>query len=259
MMGTGSQSNVKAFETAINLFYDKIKNKGMNYYDLLGIPTTATQREIEGAYKQFSEEFSPEKISDLPDPDIRKRAQFLVTTGKRAYEVLADFDKRGQYEKTGFRDVDPNSLKEEDPIEKAREIYRKAKTLYGLQNYAPAVKVMEEALKLDDSRADYFLLLGMCQAQIPELKRQAEVSLRKASDMETWNAEPYAALGMLFYSEKLKNRAEQYFRRALELDPNHAVAKKKLFEIVGPEVKTMEKVQQTLGKVFPSFFGKKKK
>ena len=101
-------------------------------------------------------------------------------------------------------------------------------------------------------------MLGIAQAQIPSLKRAAEVNLQKAAEMESWNAEPLAALGMLFYSEKLVKRAEGYFRRALELEPNHAQAKKKLAEIVGPEVKPLEKVQQALGKVFPSFFGKKK-
>jgi len=91
------------------------------------------------------------------------------------------------------------------------------------------------------------------------MKHIAETSLRKATEMESWNAEPYAEMGMLFYSERLYKRAEGYFRRALEIEPNHAVAKKKLEEIVGPEVKPMEKVQNTLGKIFPSFFGKKKK
>jgi tetratricopeptide (TPR) repeat protein len=91
------------------------------------------------------------------------------------------------------------------------------------------------------------------------MKHKAETSLLKATEMESWNAEPYAELGMLFYSERLYKRAEGYFRKALELEPSHTVARKKLEEIVGPEIKPMEKVQKTLGKVFPSFFGKKKK
>ena len=158
----------------------------------------------------------------------------------------------------GFRDLDPESLKEEDPIEKAREIHRTAKTLYNQRNYPLAVKLMEEALAYDSSRADFYLLLGIAQTRIPSLKRDAEVNLQKAAEMETWNAEPLVALGMLFYSERLVKRAEGYFRRALELEPTHAQAKKKLAEIVGPEVKPLEKVQQTLGKIFPSLFGKKK-
>ena len=259
MMGAGNQADLAEFETVINLFYDKFKNKGMNYYELLGIPTNATHRDIESAYKKYAGEFSPAKVRTLTDPELKKKAQLLVEKGKRAYEVLIDFEKRGQYEKLGFRDVDPESLKEEDPAEKAREIHRKAKTLFSMQNYPVAVKIMEEAIHLDPTRADYFLLLGRCQAKIPELKNKAEATLRKASEMESWNAEPYVELGLLFYSERFLKRAEGYFRRALEIEPNHAAAKKKLEEIVGPELKPMEKVQKTLGKVFPTFFGKKKK
>jgi curved DNA-binding protein CbpA len=258
-MGPGSQADLAAFETVVNLFYDKLKNKGMNYYELLGIPTNTTHRDIESAYKKYAEEFSPAKVRALSDPELKKKAQFLVDKGKRAYEVLINFEKRGQYEKLGYRDVDPESLKEEDPVEKAREIYRKAKTLFTIKNYPVAVKALEEAIKLDETRADYYLLLGKCQAKLPEMKHEAEASLRKATEMESWNAEPYAELGMLFYSERLLKRAEGYFRKALELEADHTLARKKLNEIVGPEVKPMEKVQKTLGKVFPSFFGKKKR
>jgi tetratricopeptide (TPR) repeat protein len=259
MMGPGNQIDMASFETAVNIFYDKLKNKGMNYYELLGIPTNATHRDIESAYKKYASEFSPAKVRAITNPELKKKAQFLVDKGKRAFEMLIDFDKRGQYEKLGFRDVDPESLKEEDPAEKAREFYRKAKTLFTVGNFPVAIKALEEAIKNDDTRADYYLLLGKCQAKIPEMKHKAEANLRKATEMESWNAEPYAEMGMLFYSERLYKRAEGYFRKALDLEPSHAVAKKKLEEIVGPEVKPMEKVQKTLGKVFPTFFGKKRK
>ena len=128
MTGTGDHTDLGEFQTAVNLFYEKVK-KGMNYYELLGIPTNATQRDIESAYKQYSDEFSPGKVAAVSDNELKQRAQFLIDVGKRAYELLTDFEKRGQYEKMGFRDLDPESLKEEDPIEKAREINRKAKSL----------------------------------------------------------------------------------------------------------------------------------
>ena len=259
MMGPGSQADMASFETAVNIFYDKLENKGMNYYELLGIPTNATHKDIENAYRNYAGEFSPAKVNAVSDPELKEKAQFLVDKGKRAYEILTNYQKRGQYEKLGYRDVDPETLKEEDPVEKAREIYRKAKTLSKVGNNPLAIKALEEAVKLDDTRADYYLLLGKCQAKFPDMKHEAEANLRKASEMEDWNAEPYVELGLLFYSERLLKRAEGYFRKALELEANHTVALKKLNEIVGPEVKPMDKVQKTLGKVFPSFFGKKKK
>ena len=248
-----------AFKSAVDFFYDTVKGKGLNYYELLGIPTNATHKDIVAAYKKYSEEFSEAKVAAVSDMELKKKARFLVDLGKRAYEVLIDFKKRGQYEKLGFQDVDPESLKEVDPEEKAREIYRKAKTLYNQKNYPLAIKALDEAIAMDPKKPDYYLLLGMSQTQIPDQKRKAEGNLQKAAELESWNAEPFAALGMLFYSERLFNRAEGYFRKALELEPSHALSRKKLEEIVGPQVKALDKVQEKLGKVFPSFFGKKKK
>ncbi|HLP45079.1 MAG TPA: tetratricopeptide repeat protein, partial [Candidatus Kapabacteria bacterium] len=65
-------------------------------------------------------------------------------------------------------------------------------------------------------------------------------------------------LGMLFYSERLFKRAESFFRKALELEPNHHQARIKLEAIVGPEKKFLDVAQEKLGKVLPSIFGKKK-
>jgi tetratricopeptide (TPR) repeat protein len=102
----------------------------------------------------------------------------------------------------------------------------------------------------------------LCQSELPSMKRQAEQNLSKAAAMEPWNAEHVAALGMLFYSERLFKRAEGFFRKALELEPTHDLARKKLAEITGPEKNFVdlikEKGEKLLKKVLPSFFDRKK-
>ena len=68
-----------------------------------------------------------------------------------------------------------------------------------------------------------------------------------------------AALGLLFYHERLIKRAEGYFRKALEIDSSHVLAKNKLEELVGPDKRDiMGEVQDKLSKVLPTFFKKKK-
>ena len=257
MTDSSQQGDTLELESAINFFYDQFSKKGVTHFDLLGLAQAATHKEIEAAYKKYSQEFSPERIALISSPEVRKKGNFLITRGRAAYETLIDFQKRAAYEKAGFRD--PSEIVvEETEEEKARIIYKKAKSLKTMKEYKKASMAMEEAIKLDSKKPDYYLLLGLCQSQLPDKKREAEKSLQQAASMEAWNAEPQVALGMLFYSERLYKRAETYFRKALELEPKHAIARTKLEEIVGPERRPLDVVQQKLGKYLPTFFGKKK-
>ena len=254
-MTDGSNSGME-FASTVSFFYENVKKKNPNYFDLLGIPTNATHREIQDAYHKYASEFDISKVSGIADTEVKEQAQFLVHLGQRAFEVLTDFEKRAEYEKKGYREIDPDAIKEEDPEETAREYYKKSKNLYNQKKYRLAVKGLNETVMLDPKKADYFLLLGLAQTQLPEMKREAEVNLNKARELEQWNVEPIVALGLLFMSIRLNNRAEGFFRKALEIQNDHQVARKKLEELVGPQIKPLEKIKSTLQKVFPTFFKK---
>ncbi|MCI0470561.1 MAG: DnaJ domain-containing protein, partial [Candidatus Aminicenantes bacterium] len=192
-MTDGSQQvDTLELESAINFFYDQFSKQGVTHFDLLGLSHSATHREIEAAFKKYSEEFSPDRIALITNPEVRKKGNFLITRGRAAYETLIDFQKRGAYEKAGFRE--PSEIVVEDTDEeKARIIYKKAKSLKTMKEYKKAVMAMEEAVKLDTKKPDYYLLLGLCQSQIPDKKRDAEKNLQRAATMEAWNAEPQVA------------------------------------------------------------------
>ncbi len=258
MTNGSQQGQLLELEAAVNFLYDTFTGKTTNHFELLGLSTTATQKDIETAYGKYSEEFSPQRIAMLTDPDIRKKGNFLITRGKQAYDILSDFKKRADYEKRGFRDPSPEDIPEDNDEEKAKAIFKKAKSLKTMKDYDKAIWVLKEAIKLDPTKPAYYLMLGSCQAQLPQNKKDAELNLQKAAEMEAWNAEPFFELGMLFYSERLFKRAETFFRKALDLEPNHHQARIKLEAIVGPEKKFMDVAQDTLGKVLPSIFGKRK-
>ena len=244
------------FEAYIKQLYERLTVRKIDYFALLGLQRTATHKEIETNYKKYAQYFSPQRVAPLTDPELKKMGEFVIEKINRAHEVLSNYDKKAEYEKRGFREYSPElDAPEEEPEEQAKTIYKKAKSLHATQQYQLGVKAMEEAVRLDPKVASYYLLLGICQAQIPHLKIDAEKNLRKASEMENWNAEPHVALGMLFYSEKLFKKAEPYFRKALELENNHALAKKKLAEIAVPEETIADKAKGVLKKALPSIFG----
>ncbi len=233
-------------------YYKLATDESVDHFTFMGVRKTATTKEIEDARGAIIQSL---RLTDEEKVTHRSKIEAIGARINKAFEVLSDFDKRAEYEKRGCSDKEVEA--ESTDEERAREMFRKAKTAYKQHQFTGAVAIMKSVVQLDPSKAEYFLLLGLSQTNIPSDRRDAEQSLQKAAEMETWNAEPVAGLGMLFYSEKLYSKAAYYFRKALEIEPNHETARKKLNEIAPEENKSVaDSVKKGLAKVFPSFFKK---
>lgn len=66
----------------------------MNYYELLGVPRTATDEQIRSAYRKLARQFHPDVNSAADAPEQFKR----IT---EAYEVLTDPQRRQRYDMFG--------------------------------------------------------------------------------------------------------------------------------------------------------------
>ncbi len=74
-----------------------------DYYEVLGIPRTASQEDIKSAYRRLARQHHPDVNQANP-----KAAEEKFKELSEAYEVLADADKRRQYDQFGFPGVEPN-------------------------------------------------------------------------------------------------------------------------------------------------------
>lgn len=222
----------KNYEELIVL-HEKMKAKEMDYYELFNLKNTAAFNEIKDVYYQYAKKYHPDRLGEAPDPELKDKANFVFARINKAFEVLSNEEKRRDYDTKGYKEIQNTDKISENLIEKANLYYRKAKTLYSQQRFREAASLMEEVVRNDPNKASYYVLLGLSQSNIPNLRRLAEKNFQKVIEMEPWNAEPYAALGLLFLSEKLEKRAENFFRKALAIDPEHELAKKRLLEMSG--------------------------
>mmetsp|Transcript_124518 Transcript_124518/g.265462 ORF Transcript_124518/g.265462 Transcript_124518/m.265462 type:complete len:693 (+) Transcript_124518:79-2157(+) len=86
--------------------YDKLqeakfllrKHKRVNYYEMLGVPSIASQMEIKKAYRERASEWHPDKKGHL-DEEARKNAEEMFKKIGEAYEVLTDAQKKELYDK----------------------------------------------------------------------------------------------------------------------------------------------------------------
>jgi molecular chaperone DnaJ len=72
-----------------------------DYYDVLGVPKTASASEIKKAYRKLAMKYHP-------DVNKEEGAEDKFKEINEAYEVLSDEDKKKKYDQFGFAGVDPN-------------------------------------------------------------------------------------------------------------------------------------------------------
>ncbi len=222
----------------VTKLFNKIKEEKVNYYELLGLKSGASSKDIRNSYFDYAKKFHPDRITGAPDPGITEKANFVFSEINRAYDTLSDDEKKRQYDIDMIKGKSEEGTGPDKSLERASLLHRKAKTLFNSKNFWEATTLLEESVRLNPNRGAYYLLLGMSQMNIPSMIRAAEKNLSKAVDLDPWSPEPLVALGILFLNENMTTRAESFFRKAISIDPENIIAKKKLESLKGTSSKS---------------------
>jgi curved DNA-binding protein CbpA len=234
----------------VEAFHDKVGE--MNYYQILGIGKQATEEDVKKAYFQLARKYHPDRFSrSLPAGD-RVKIEDVFDKITKAYRTLTSRELRKVYDiKTPAAGAEE---KGKDAHKTADTKFRQAKTLYGQGRYEDAVILLEEAIRLNKTKGDYYLLSALTQMKIPAFRKKSEEHFLKAIELEPWNPECYVGLGILYKQEGMTLKATKLFQKALEYDDEHETALRELEALTGGRKKTGLK-----GLLSTNLFGSKKK
>jgi curved DNA-binding protein CbpA len=205
------------------------------FYELLEVAKTASEEDIKKAYFLMARRFHPDRFDRSVAAQHKAQIDEVFDGITNAYRVLSNKEKRAAYDSSA-----PTGAQEEvqDAFKRADIKFRQGKTLFGMERYDEAVAFLEESIRLRRDKADYYLLLAMTEAKIPNYVKKAETDFLTAIRLEPWNPEGYMGLGFLYKNEGLQTKAIRQFEKALEVEPDHVQARHELQELgVGPKKK----------------------
>jgi len=123
MQTAKSMDGSLTIDADIKQIYEELKKiNDKNYYEIMGIPKTATQEEIKKTYKELARKFHPDRHHG--DETERAKAEKIFKDINEANQILSDPKKRKQYDDSGckkgsehehsgfsgFNGMDPNDL-----------------------------------------------------------------------------------------------------------------------------------------------------
>lgn len=229
----GDAGSEPAWKQSQSEFRDRVSEFHMtiqeqDYYEILGISHNASNEEIRDAYYKLVKCYHPD-VNPNADPETRAKAEEIFTRITTAYETLSESDKREQYNSHEELTVLKSQAKY---IYEAEMTFKKGITLLIQRDYAEAEKKIREAVNMNPDEAAYLGALAWARFLAAENKspvlEEVKNSLDTALRMNDKIPENYYYLGSVYkYTNDLR-KAEKYFEKAIELDPDYIEAKREV-------------------------------
>jgi curved DNA-binding protein CbpA len=159
-----------------------------DYYQLLGVPPSASAVEIRQAYARLARERHPDRFSD---PAEKQRAQVALQDITTAFNTLVHPDRRQEYDEARQR-PQPHT-----PEEIARDAFERGQAL------------LEEG-GLDDA---------VTLLRVGSAAREAVQALERATQLAPRNARAFADLAVVLARQGMRLRAQKAVETALHLAP----------------------------------------
>jgi curved DNA-binding protein CbpA len=176
-----------------------------DYYSILGVPKTASQREIRSAYLRLAREKHPDRFRD---PDERDKAEQRFQLINESFNHLRDEKLRREYDKSLER-------KAMTPKQEAELYYKNGELQEQSKDYDAALKYYYEAMRLVPDNVTYILAAARLVAMDRSKQRQAAELFEQAMATEPKAREAYIGLGGLFSHSGMITRAVRVYEKGL--------------------------------------------
>lgn len=158
-----------------------------NYYEVLGLPRTASQQDVKKKYHELARQFHPDRAQD------KELAQRLFVQINQAYQTLIDPEKRARYDaglvaNGAARPPAKQGASAQTPAspEQVKRWVKEASDAYLRGDRELAVKLCQRVLRADHVNGDAYQLMGDMYADRGQ-RQEALTAYRTASGLQPAN------------------------------------------------------------------------
>lgn len=223
------------------------------YYEILGVPRNAGEREIKAAYHRLARKYHPDKAEAGTDAMAMEAEFSAIST---AYNILKDKEKRTAYDQslelkrqqglgrsaTGQADDSPAPAKgggggplaagvEKGRASVARRAYIKGLQYFSAGDYVRAAEFFEVAVKNQDSEASYHSKLAQSLLRGHRGFTRAIEAANRAIEIDQYNMEFRMTLAELYEAAGSKTMAVKTYEEIIKWDASNERARYALQEL----------------------------
>jgi len=199
----------------------------LGYHGVLGIGQNTPQEDIKRAYYKMAREFHPDRHLYISSNEVKEKLNVIFSYINEAYQTLTASQRR-QQEMPGGR----SSEGDVNYRQMARQKFEAGMNCLRSGDHEQALTFFGQATNLDASTPAYHYHYGLALFRNGKI-REAEASLRRASQLDPDNAVCMAELGHIYLALGFSTRARKTFEKALRFDPSNKRASEGL-EKCGP-------------------------
>ena len=184
-----------------------------DYYELLGVRSSASTSDIRKAYAALARQNHPDRFPDGARKETASKVLQDITT---AFNTLSSERQRSEYDQQRER-PQPTT-----PEEIARDAFERHDALLGAGQLDEAVTLLRTAVHHAPESAEYHAALGRALATATVGAREAIQVLEKAAQLDPKNAGLLVDLALLLNQQGLRVRARRVLEKAQRLAPSNA-------------------------------------
>ncbi len=207
-------------------------SEAQSYYELLEVETGASEDHIRHSYYSLARRFHPDRFHTPDLLDLQHAMEIMFGRINQAFRTLMNKERRMEYDhELQIGNKDQAKVQKKAAQELSRQNFRRGQQLLASGQMVKALSFFENAVRADQTCAEYYETLGMLQSLNPRLKTEAETTLKEAIKLAPSRATGYLRLGLHYFKTKQPRKATAALQKALTWDPTDAMARMALGKV----------------------------